>query len=275
MTVTDQIKILDNKIKSNQAQYDLGRQATRIYALSSKNVLDKYENLTGEDLGYKPNVFKRAKFEYSPLGMLLSKAFKKDEAKSVAKNKSDFNYDSNHTFYRFYKGYDEFEEMSLDSKYHRIKEFNKLLISFKAVETKKTETQLKKERIMKNVDELCKKYYNAYESDYGTDDQLNETKKKILDYKQFKLGDKTDEELKLDEETKDLKLTALPKWLSSKNDFNEAAKLINDNRSRTNKVKPGSGNKKVFNDLNRLINDISNNKVKKESTTKRMKKKYI
>ena len=119
MTVTDQIKILDNKIKSNQAQYDLGRQATRTYALSSKNVLDKYENLTGEDLGYKPNVFKRAKFEYSPLGMLLSKAFKKDEAKSVAKNKSDFNYDSNHTFYRFYKGYDEFEEMSLDSKYHR------------------------------------------------------------------------------------------------------------------------------------------------------------
>ena len=275
MTVTDQIKILDNKIKSNQAQYDLGRQATRIYALSSKNVLDKYENLTGEVLGYKPNVFKKAKFEYSPLGMSLSKAFKKDEGKSVAKNKSDFNYGSNHTFYRFYKGYDEFEEMSLDSKYHRIKEFNKLLISFKAVETKKTETQLKKERIMKNVGELCKKYYNAYESDYGTDDKLNETKKKILDYKQFKLGDKADEELKLDEETKDLKLTALPKWLSSKNDFNEAAKLINDNRSRTNKVKPGSGNKKVFNDLNRLINDISNNKVKKESTTKRMKKKYI
>ena len=27
---------------------------------------------------------------------------------------------------------------------------------------------------MKNVDELCKKYYNAYESDYGTDDKLNE-----------------------------------------------------------------------------------------------------
>ena len=144
MTVTDQIKILDDKIKSNQAQYDLGRQATRIYALSSKNVLDKYGNLTGEDLGYKPNVFKKAEFEYSPLGMSLSKALKKDEAKSVAKNKSDFNYDSNHTFYRFYNGYDEFEEMSLDSKYHRIKEFNKLLISFKAVETKKNRNTTQK-----------------------------------------------------------------------------------------------------------------------------------
>ena len=144
MTVTDQIKILDDKIKSNQVQYNLGRKA-KIYAFSSKNLLDKYEYLTGEDLVYKPNVFKKAEFEYSPLGMSLSKAFKKDEAKSVAKNKSDFNQDSNYTFYRFYKGYDEFEEISLDSKCNRIKEFNKILISFKAVETKKTETQLKKE----------------------------------------------------------------------------------------------------------------------------------
>ena len=128
---------------------------------------------------------------------------------------------------------------------------------------------------MKNVDDLYEKYYNTYKSDYDTDVELNDAKKKNFDCKQFELVDKTDKELTLDEETKDLKLTALPKWLSSKNDFNEAAKLINDNRSRTNKVKPGSGNKKVFNDLNRLINDISNNKVKKESTTKRMKKKYI
>ena len=57
MTVNDQIKILDNKIKSNQAQYDLGREAAKSFALSSKNLPDKYEYLTGEDLGYKPNVF--------------------------------------------------------------------------------------------------------------------------------------------------------------------------------------------------------------------------
>ena len=54
--------------------------------------------------------------------------------------------------------------------------------------------------------------------------------------------DKTDQELKeqtdeLDEETKDLKLTALSKWLSSKDDFYEAAKLINDIRADTNNVK--------------------------------------
>ena len=60
--------------------------------------------------------------------------------------------------------------------------------------------------------------------------------------------------------------------MSSKNDFNEAAKLINDIRDDTKNVKPGSGDKKVFDDLEKLINDISNNKVKKESAIKRMKK---
>ena len=122
--------------------------------------MDKYEYLTGEDLGYKTNVFEKANFEYSPLGMPHNKAFKKDEVKSVVKGKSDFNYDNNHAFNRFYKEYDELEEMSLDSKYNRIKEFNKLLISFKSVKTKKTETRLKKKRIMKNVNELYKKNYN-------------------------------------------------------------------------------------------------------------------
>ena len=42
MTVTDQIKILYDKIKSNQAQYDLGKEATRISVLPFKNLLDKY-----------------------------------------------------------------------------------------------------------------------------------------------------------------------------------------------------------------------------------------
>ena len=35
MTVTDQLKIIDNKIKANQAQYDLDRLAARIFAYSS------------------------------------------------------------------------------------------------------------------------------------------------------------------------------------------------------------------------------------------------
>ena len=42
MTITDQIKILNNKIMQNEARYDLDRKAGKISALSSNN-LDKYE----------------------------------------------------------------------------------------------------------------------------------------------------------------------------------------------------------------------------------------
>ena len=190
MTLIDELKVLDGKIKANQAQYDLRREAAKLSALSSKDLLEKYEYLTGEDLGHKPSVFEKAKFEYSPLGMSFSKSFKKDEVKSVAKSKSDSSYDSKHRFHRFYKGYDEFEETSLDSKYNRMKEFNKLLISFKNLKTKKTKTRLKKEQIMKSVEELYKEYYNTYKSDHDTDDELKQAKKKKFDYKQLELDDK-------------------------------------------------------------------------------------
>ena len=78
MTINEQIKILDNKIRSNQAQYDLDRQNAKISALSSGE-LDKYEYLTGEDLGYKPDVVQKAKFEYSPLGQVFNKGLEQDE----------------------------------------------------------------------------------------------------------------------------------------------------------------------------------------------------
>ena len=114
------------------------------------------------------------------MGISLSKAFEKDKAKSGAKSNSDFNYNNNHSFYRFYKGYDEFAEISLDSKYNRMKEFMKFLTNFENLGPKKPESKLKKEQIIKNVDEPCqkKKYYDAYESDYDPDDELNKAKKK-------------------------------------------------------------------------------------------------
>ena len=80
MTVTDQIKILDKKIKQNGAQYDLDRKAAKISALSSKN-LDKYEYLTGEDLSYKPNTVEQAKFDYSPMSKFFNKGLKKEYKK--------------------------------------------------------------------------------------------------------------------------------------------------------------------------------------------------
>ena len=42
MTSTDELKILDDKIKANQAQYNLDRETAKIFALSSEE-LDGYE----------------------------------------------------------------------------------------------------------------------------------------------------------------------------------------------------------------------------------------
>ena len=71
MAINEQIKILDNKIRSNQAQYDLDRQNAKMSVLSSGE-LDKYQYLTGEDLGYKQHVVQKANFEYSPLGEVFN-----------------------------------------------------------------------------------------------------------------------------------------------------------------------------------------------------------
>ena len=46
MAVPDQLKFIDNKIKANQAQYDLDRMAAKIFAYSSGD-LRRYEYLIG------------------------------------------------------------------------------------------------------------------------------------------------------------------------------------------------------------------------------------
>ena len=80
MTVADQLKIIDHKIKGNQAQYNVGRLAPIIFPKSS-NELAKYEYLTGEDLGYKPSAVKQAKLDYSLLGKVFNKGLDKDDQK--------------------------------------------------------------------------------------------------------------------------------------------------------------------------------------------------
>ena len=85
MALTDEIKILDDLIKSNQAQYSLDREAAKIFGLLSGE-LEKHKYLTGEDLGYKPGVIERAKFEYSPLGKIFIKGlFGKDKKDGLFK----------------------------------------------------------------------------------------------------------------------------------------------------------------------------------------------
>ena len=78
MTVKDQLKILDNKIRQNKADYVSYRKNAKISVLSSGK-LDKYEYLTGEDLGYRPDPVQKARFEYSPLGRVFNKGLDSNE----------------------------------------------------------------------------------------------------------------------------------------------------------------------------------------------------
>ena len=69
MTKSDQIKILNDKIKANNAQYDIDRLNAEISAF--------YEFLTRKDLKYKPNALDKAKFEFSPLGKAFNQGLDK------------------------------------------------------------------------------------------------------------------------------------------------------------------------------------------------------
>ena len=80
MRVTDQITNLNRKIKQNESQYDLDREAAKISALPSNN-LDEYELLTGEDLDLRPSTVEQAKLEYSPFGKISNKGLTEDDKK--------------------------------------------------------------------------------------------------------------------------------------------------------------------------------------------------
>ena len=78
MTRKEQVKILDDKIEANNAQYNLDGMNAEISAYSSGD-LPKYEYLTKKDLGYKPDAFEQEKFEYSPLGKAFTDGLDKSD----------------------------------------------------------------------------------------------------------------------------------------------------------------------------------------------------
>ena len=83
MTRKEQVKILDDKIKANNAQYDLDRMNAEISAYFSGD-LSKFEYLTKKDLGYKPDALEKVKFEYLPLGKIFTDGLaKEDKSKKV------------------------------------------------------------------------------------------------------------------------------------------------------------------------------------------------
>ena len=143
MTVTDQIKILYRKIKQNESQYDLDKEAAKISALSWNN-LDKYELLTEADLDLKSSTVEQAEFKYSLLGKIFNKGLSEEDKKEglfkrlenikdkseelinrfsttnkASKNKTNNQskkliYNANHSFVEL-KNIDNIKKLSLDS----------------------------------------------------------------------------------------------------------------------------------------------------------------
>ena len=84
MTKSDKIKIINTKIKANNAQYDINRLNAEVSAFSEGD-LDKYEFLTRKDLKYKPNALDKAKFEFSPLSKAFNQGLDKKKLKTIKK----------------------------------------------------------------------------------------------------------------------------------------------------------------------------------------------
>ena len=76
MSISEEIKTINNKIEQNKAHYNFDRQTAKISALSPGNV-SKYESLTGKDLVPIQNLLEKAaimkRFEYFLLGKELKR----------------------------------------------------------------------------------------------------------------------------------------------------------------------------------------------------------
>ena len=119
--------------------------------------MDKYEYLTGEDLGLKPSAVERAEFEYSPLGRVLTNNTKSktNTNKMDNQNKQNKNliYNSQRSIVRF-KDIGEFKELLLDSMHKKLKDFHKKFIKFKNVIPQIEANKNLKEKVLDNLGDL-------------------------------------------------------------------------------------------------------------------------
>ena len=264
MTKFDQIKILDNKIKANKAQYMLDRKKAEISAKSSGE-LDKYEYLTGEDLGCKPDALTQAKFEYSPLGKTLTfGSTKEDKKEGLLKRLANINKANDlHSlrfiknnihlrdidYYRlnkdkidtrrFYEAYNKLE--SLEEKIFMINEFYKKIENFRNDENILSDDNNKKTRILNNTSKVYNNLLNRYKDEYsGHYKQYNEEWKKKYDYKNF--NDLTDNHLS---------------WMYNPQLYNEISEDVVD---RHNKDKKSNELKSIQTFLDNITNEYIKNK---------------
>ena len=212
MTVTDQIKLLNRKIKQNESRYDLDEEAAKISALSSNN-LDKYELLTGEGLGLKPSTIEQAKYEYLPLGKIFNKGLSEDDKKEGVlkglKNIKDKNeelintinttnkatkskkliYDVNHSFAKL-RNINDIKKLSLDSMFNLMKNYHKKFNSLNNLKTGRKDNEKRKKEVLTDVGDIYNELYDIYKRKYSKKIDTLSVKNKIkLNYKQLRLSD--------------------------------------------------------------------------------------
>ena len=216
MTRKEQNKILDDKIKANNAQYDLDRMNAEISAYSSGN-LPKYEYLTKIDLGYKPDAFEQAEFEYSPLGKVFTDGLdKSDKNEGLLKRLKNVEDKSNNQLLTIkniprpaikgnvndeYKTIQDFKQELIDKnilKLSGVKKFDDIVDKWKQTKNKKI--------VFKNVDAKTGiRYFDIYKifKNYLNEEieyrRINRIKKSIKDgikiYQESSLTDKKKKEL--------------------------------------------------------------------------------
>ena len=111
--------------------------------------MDKYEYLTGEDLGYRQGVVEKVIFYYSLLGEALYKLLKKeDKVNKVIKYRNYLVHMSEHNFSKHRLS--TFNEItSIDSKFDTLNKFYKDFIKLEGVKTKSKDATRKKTTVLK------------------------------------------------------------------------------------------------------------------------------
>ena len=116
--------------------------------------MDKYEYLSGEDLGVKPSTVEQAKFEYSPLGKIFNKGLDKNNQKEGLFKRLEYIKDKNEDQLQAIKdqGEKQLKELKKTDKSKTLKaiseiskkndEANKLLFEFEKIDRRLDKAEL-------------------------------------------------------------------------------------------------------------------------------------
>ena len=178
--VTDQINILNRKIKLHEAQYNLDRKAAKISAFSFN--LDKYEYSPGlsED-DKKEGILKRLeniKDKNDEILNTFNTTNKINKTPKINNQSKILIYSTQYSFAKF-RNIDDIKELSLDSMYKKLNDFHKKFTRFKIVVSRTKDKKILKNKVLSNAGNLYNDLYYIYKDKYNKEiNSLNTENKK-------------------------------------------------------------------------------------------------